>query len=746
MNTAPLQPGAVLDGYEIVGLLGRGGMGVVYRARRPGIGEVALKTLLGDVTSEEADRFRREGALLAALRHPAIVPVHSAGESQGVLYFAMGIVEGESLEAKIRREGRLQPEEAARILAEVAEGVAYAHERKIVHRDLKPANVLLDAGGHAFVTDFGLGRQLGDEGDRLTRTGEILGTPWFMAPEQAFGRTKTLDERTDVYGLGAILYNALSGRPPFVGATAVETMKLVRERSPDRIEDVSPALEELVLRTLAKRPEDRPQTARDFVRELDEALHARPSLPRGLLGALVTVAVLCLVGTGALLVRVQRSRSGVSPSPSPHVSTAVERAREARDRGDLETAIRLAQDASTAKGPDAGEAALLLGDIAFVASQWSRAEIAYDRAAELLSPAPNGQAPRRCRNCKYAASLLVVVPKRGRVPLQALERVRAARAEGGDDADLAPLETVRRVLVERALADEDLDELDQADTALPPSREEAPAVARGWLAIGLLAAKPFEPTLENFKRYQLQVDQTGSDSGVVSDTLAKATRVLRAVAQARRRDPTLGPFPPRFHGFFGMLRVLVRTTIFKGDVWEKVFHDYESTFGEHPTHAYARALVLLESQRVQLPSAAEQARQMDVHGAMRAMTPSLELNLKALEALRGEPNVPPLANDYLTEVFRNLAGAGSPEVLEAEHEEREAILRLMRPYAEAAGTPEARALVDSVAAVLALEPVYNKAYRDAEAVLEKALDEVSTEKRHGYVPVESSADRDGDGR
>jgi serine/threonine protein kinase len=240
----------------------------------------------------------------------------------------MEIIEGESLEARIRREGRLPPEEAARIVTEVAQGVAYAHERKIVHRDLKPANVLLDTEGHAFVTDFGLGRQLGDE-NRLTRTGEVLGTPWFMAPEQALGHSKWIDERADVYGLGAILYCALAGRPPFVGATALETIELVRTSPPDPIEGLSPALEDLLARVLAKNPDDRPQTALELASELDEALHARGSLPRGLVRALLVVAGLCVVATGALVARVlekrphPRGEADASPSPVTSASAIV---------------------------------------------------------------------------------------------------------------------------------------------------------------------------------------------------------------------------------------------------------------------------------------------------------------------------------------------------------------------------------------------------------------------------------------
>jgi serine/threonine protein kinase len=319
--SAPLQPGAVLDGYEIVSLLGRGGMGAVYRARRDGVGEVALKTLIGGVTQEELDRFRREAQLLASLRHPAIVPVHTAGQVQGLLYFAMGLVEGESLEAKIRREGPLPPEKAVRLLCQIADAVGYANERKIVHRDLKPANVLLDESGNPYVTDFGLARQMDEnERDRLTRTGEIMGTPSFMSPEQAMGRTREIDERTDVYGLGGILYAALAGRPPFQGRSPFETIKLVRESEPEAIGGaVSPALEDFVARALAKRPDDRPATAREFARELEEALRDRGGISRLVL-ALLGVTFVCVVATGLLVWRVVEKRhesANASPTPAP---------------------------------------------------------------------------------------------------------------------------------------------------------------------------------------------------------------------------------------------------------------------------------------------------------------------------------------------------------------------------------------------------------------------------------------------
>ncbi|MHC4402627.1 MAG: serine/threonine-protein kinase [Planctomycetota bacterium] len=199
--------------YELLEEIARGGMGVVYKARQMSLNRVvALKMILaGHLASEEdVKRFYTEAEAAANLDHPGIVPIHEVGQHEGQHYFSMGYVEGQSLSVKIA-DGPLPPREAAELTKKVAEAVAYAHEQGVIHRDLKPANVLLDRDGDPRVTDFGLAKRV--EGDsHLTDTGQVLGTPSYMPPEQAAGKLDQIEETSDVYALGAI---GRSLRPPY---------------------------------------------------------------------------------------------------------------------------------------------------------------------------------------------------------------------------------------------------------------------------------------------------------------------------------------------------------------------------------------------------------------------------------------------------------------------------------------------------------------------------------------------------
>jgi len=302
----------VIDGYEVVSLLGRGGMGAVYRVRR-GETDFALKTLAlaVDDASEEVQRFRREAELLGLLRHPGLVRVSSAGAKPGFFYFIMRLIEGESLEERLKRTGPLPVREAVRIALAVADAIAHAHEKGVIHRDLKPANVLMERDGdRPVVTDFGLGRRLGEsDAERLTRTGEVMGTPSFIAPEQAFGLKSELDEKTDVYGLGALLYTLLSGEPPFDGPSALVVMKKVSTEPPPPLKDVPETLEAFVQRAMAKRREDRPPSARAFAEELRAAMTAR-RVSRAALAAFA--AALVLLAATALFVNAWRRSGGLA--------------------------------------------------------------------------------------------------------------------------------------------------------------------------------------------------------------------------------------------------------------------------------------------------------------------------------------------------------------------------------------------------------------------------------------------------
>ncbi len=262
--------------YQLEEELGRGGMGVVYRARQTDLGRtVALKMVLSSqLASRDAlARFREEARAAAALTHPHIVAVHDAGEIDGQPYIAMQFVAGTNLSQRIR-EGPLPPEEAARIVCAVAGAVEHLHRHGVLHRDLKPSNILLDETGQPFVTDFGLVKVLRGDSHR-THTGAIVGTPSYMSPEQAAGR-RDLGPASDVYSLGAILYELLTGRPPFREENPLDTLVQVLESEPPAPRHVNPAipreLELVCLHCLEKNPHERFASAADLARALDAYL------------------------------------------------------------------------------------------------------------------------------------------------------------------------------------------------------------------------------------------------------------------------------------------------------------------------------------------------------------------------------------------------------------------------------------------------------------------------------------------
>src|SRR6516165_2424706 len=215
-----------LGDYELLEEIGRGGQGVVFRARQKSLNRiVALKVIsLGQWASKaHLRRFRLEAEAAARLEHPGIVPIHEVGERDGQCYFSMNFIEGGQLDEVARREP-IPIRQAAELVAKVARTVHYAHEHGILHRDIKPGNILLDANGEPLLTDFGLARLVEAE-STVTGTKEVLGTPSYMAPEQAAGETAKLGKATDVYGLGAVLYQLLTGQPPFAGGTTYETIR-----------------------------------------------------------------------------------------------------------------------------------------------------------------------------------------------------------------------------------------------------------------------------------------------------------------------------------------------------------------------------------------------------------------------------------------------------------------------------------------------------------------------------------------
>ena len=282
-----LPPPQLPDDYEVLGELGRGGMGVVYRARQRSLGrEVAIKVLRpGELVFGEAlRRFRTEAKSLARLRHRHIVSVHDLGEGKdGTLWFTMDLVEGGTLAAEIAGTGRLLPTRAVRIVRQVASAIAHAHSHGIVHRDLKPQNVLLDRAGDAYVADFGLARDAAAAGTR-TLTGELLGTPAYMSPEQARGDAARIGEASDVWALGALLYEMLTGRGPFGGLPLHATITAILEQEPKPPRAIEPRvpreLAAICLQALQKRPEARYATALAFAEDVERFADGRPVLAR----------------------------------------------------------------------------------------------------------------------------------------------------------------------------------------------------------------------------------------------------------------------------------------------------------------------------------------------------------------------------------------------------------------------------------------------------------------------------------
>ena len=267
--------------YELLEEVGRGGQGVVYRARQKSLNRtVALKVIgLGNwATEAHVKRFRREAEAAASLEHPGIVPIHEVGERDGSCYFSMKFVEGGQLDEVVRREA-MPPRCAAELIAKVARTVHYAHERGILHRDIKPGNILLDAEGEPHLTDFGLARLVETE-STVTHTLEVLGTPSYMAPEQAAGNNSALTATTDVYALGAVLYQLLTGHPPFAGGTTYETIKLLLDTEPRQPRLWNPKIDRdlstICLKCLEKDPQCRYSSALALAEELERWLKHEP--------------------------------------------------------------------------------------------------------------------------------------------------------------------------------------------------------------------------------------------------------------------------------------------------------------------------------------------------------------------------------------------------------------------------------------------------------------------------------------
>jgi serine/threonine protein kinase len=275
-SAAPLTAGAgrAIPGYEVLGELGRGGMGVVYKARQVGLGRLtAVKVILSGGHSGEQDlaRFRQEAETLGRLKHPNIVQIYEVGEHDGLPFFSLEYCPGGSLDSRLNGSP-LPPSEAAGLVATLARAMHAAHQAGIIHRDLKPANVLLDEDGTPRITDFGLAKRV-EDGGGLTQSGVVMGTPSYMAPEQAGGHSGLVTTAADVYALGAILYECLTGRPPFRAATPLDTILQVLQREPEPPSSLRPGidrrLELICLKCLSRKPSDRYASADALAADLE---------------------------------------------------------------------------------------------------------------------------------------------------------------------------------------------------------------------------------------------------------------------------------------------------------------------------------------------------------------------------------------------------------------------------------------------------------------------------------------------
>ncbi|MBV8429727.1 MAG: protein kinase [Solirubrobacterales bacterium] len=310
-----LRTGEVVAGYRVEELIGRGGMGLVYRARHVALNRIyALKVLSPALAEDEQfrERFRREMRLAASLHHPNVVGIHYAGEHEGLLFFVMDYVTGTDLREILVKHGALDPPRAVDLLEQFASALDAAHARGLVHRDVKPANILItvrDGEEHAYLTDFGLAKKF-DTASGLTAKGAVVGTVDYMAPEQITGAHT--DARTDIYALGCVLYQMLSGRVPYERENSVATLFAhVHEPPPPlapSLGDVYPSFSEVLDKAMAKEPSDRYLSAGDFARDATAALHGMRS-----------TAAPTIVGTGEAT-PVPVPREAAEPSEPPQVS------------------------------------------------------------------------------------------------------------------------------------------------------------------------------------------------------------------------------------------------------------------------------------------------------------------------------------------------------------------------------------------------------------------------------------------
>ena len=409
-----------LGHYDIVAELGRGGMGVVYKGYEPALNRyVAIKVLAESLAHDESvkERFLREARSIAALNDPHIIQIYFVGEDAGQTFFVMEFVEGESLGSLLKREGKLAPEQAARVIFQTAQGLATAHDKGVIHRDIKPGNLMIGARGQVKIADFGIALVTQDFSKKLTSTGEFVGTPGYLSPEVCLG--KPVDQRSDIFSLGIVLFEMLTGRMPFTDESPLGLMlEVVKAEIPDvrqLNQEVDPELSRILAKMIAKEPADRYQSCQELAAELQR----HPALASGqtlTLKPAVSTAAMTLVGAKTP-VSGQRPLPATTPTPRPaslpNVTPPPAPAPAAVEASTVPSAARPsvldrqgsppAQASRPSVLPWAIAAALLLAagagawtfraQIPFLANLGGATPAAVDATANTTAPAPSPPAP-----------------------------------------------------------------------------------------------------------------------------------------------------------------------------------------------------------------------------------------------------------------------------------------------------------------------------------------------------------------
>ena len=312
-----------LGHYDIVAELGRGGMGVVYKGHETSLNRyVAIKVLADALAHDESvkERFLREARSMASLNDPHIIQIYFIGEDDGQTYFVMEFVDGESLGSVLKREGKLTPEQSAKIIHQTAQGLATAHDKGVIHRDIKPGNLMLTSRGAVKIADFGIALSTQDFSKKLTSTGEFVGTPGYLSPEVCQG--KPVDQRSDIFSLGIVLFECLAGRMPFTDESPLGLMlEVVKAQIPDVCslnKDVDPELSRILSKMVAKDPADRYQSCHELVADLQK----HPLVAKGgpiTLQTKMSPAAATVIG-GKTPVSGQRPLPSTSPTPLPSIN------------------------------------------------------------------------------------------------------------------------------------------------------------------------------------------------------------------------------------------------------------------------------------------------------------------------------------------------------------------------------------------------------------------------------------------